>query len=86
MSTLSEWASIVIKSFNLAQNIGVSDDKIAAVKNVQNYDDVVEDVNYDSENEEWDNENLPQMIVHNSNYNSNEEINTKSDVNKDLGV
>ncbi len=49
------------ESVNLAQNTGVTYDKIPKVKNVQNYDVMVEDVNYDSENEECDNNNPTQL-------------------------
>ena len=44
----------------------MSDEKIGGVKNVQNYDVVVKDVNYDSENEKWDDKNPPQIFIKDS--------------------
>ncbi len=70
------------KNDNLAQNPGVSGDKIAGVKNVQKYDMVVEDVNIDSENEEWDTKNPSQLRNLNSDDSSNGEGNAESN-NKD---
>ncbi len=63
----------------------MANEKIGGAKNIQNYDLVVEDVNYDSENEEWDNKNPPQMIVHDSNNSSNEESNIKSNYEDNSG-
>ena len=50
MSNFVERASIARENANLAQNTGVADIKTGGVKNVQNYDLVVKDVDYDSEN------------------------------------
>ncbi len=45
---------------------------------------VVKDVNYDSENDEWDNMHPPQMLTHDSKDSSNEESNTESNDEEDL--
>ena len=86
VSILVEQASITLQNANLAQNTGVADDKIRGVKSNQNCDVVIKDVDYDSENLEWDNEYLPQLLTHYSKDSSNKESDAESNDEEDLGL